>query len=261
MPLGEHASNFNLEKAICNHGLFMMAPNCWNPSNKSFQRPLRLTNATDSVNVSVSHPTGQDFLVIHVYDVEILSSEDRRTIMNQIVRMLRISNKDESDLREFHAIHAEAKHQGFGRLFRSPSLFEDIIKSILLCNTTKVENGKINLHKYEEEGVSCELLYKSLKDNKGFGPFVCANILFCIGIYEKVPTDSETIRHLKEVHSRESCDAKTVDKDVKEIYDKYAPFQCLAFWMELLESYEKKCGKLSELDNSQYHIVTGNIKL
>ncbi|KAJ0076107.1 hypothetical protein Patl1_35078 [Pistacia atlantica] len=198
MPLGEHASNFNLEKAICNHGLFMMAPNCWNPSTKSFQRPLRLTNATDSVNVSISHPTGQDFLVIHVYDVEILSSEDRQTIMNQIVRMLRISNKDESDLREFHAIHAEAKHQGFGRLFRSPSLFEDIIKSILLCNTTYIQ---------------------------------------------------------------ESCDAKTVHKDVKEIYDKYAPFQCLAFWMELLESYEKKCGKLSELDNSQYHIVTGNIKL
>ncbi|KAJ0007520.1 hypothetical protein Pint_30695 [Pistacia integerrima] len=233
MPLGEHASNFNLEKAICNHGLFMMAPNCWNPSTKSFQRPLRLTNATDSVNVSVSHPTGEDFLVIHVYDVEILSSEDRRTIMNQIVRMLRISNKDESDLREFHAIHAEAKHQGFGRLFRSPSLFEDIIKSILLCNTT-----------YKEEGVSCKLLYKTLKDNKGFGTFVCANILFCIGFYEKVPTDSETIRHLKEVHSRDSCDAKTVDKDVKEIYDKYAPFQCLAFWMELLESHEKKCGKL-----------------
>lgn len=81
MALGKCGSNLNLEKAICNHGFFMMAPNCWNPSTKSFQRPLRLTNPTISVNVSVSQPIGQDFLVIHVYDVEILSLEDQQTIM------------------------------------------------------------------------------------------------------------------------------------------------------------------------------------
>lgn len=49
-------------------------------------------------------------------------------------RMLRISEGDERDVSEFHKVHAEAKKRGFGRIFRSPTLFEDAVKSILLCN-------------------------------------------------------------------------------------------------------------------------------
>ncbi|XP_020547100.1 uncharacterized protein LOC110011389 [Sesamum indicum] len=54
----------------------------------------------------------------------------------QVVQMLRISAKDEKMVEEFHRIHAEAKKLGFARIFRSPTLFEDIVKSILLCNCT-----------------------------------------------------------------------------------------------------------------------------
>lgn len=61
-----------------------------------------------------------------------------------------------------------------------------------------IELGKININEYEEH-VSWKPLYKALKKNRGFGPFVCANIMFCIGFYNKVPSDSETVRHLKEV--------------------------------------------------------------
>lgn len=38
------AEHFNLEKAVCNHGFFMMAPNNWVPSTKTLTRPLRLPN-------------------------------------------------------------------------------------------------------------------------------------------------------------------------------------------------------------------------
>lgn len=47
--------------------------------------------------------------------------------------MLRISREDEARLREFHKLHPAAKEMGFGRIFRSPDLFEDIVKSVLLC--------------------------------------------------------------------------------------------------------------------------------
>ena len=56
LALGESKSTFNMEKAVCNHGFFMMAPNSWDPSTKTLQRPLRLANGTASVNVSISHP-------------------------------------------------------------------------------------------------------------------------------------------------------------------------------------------------------------
>lgn len=65
-----------------------------------------------------------------------LTAADRQVIRKQITRMLRLTERDEKDVRDFQNIHQQAKQKGFGRLFRSPSLFEDIVKSILLCNSS-----------------------------------------------------------------------------------------------------------------------------
>lgn len=145
LPLGEWCSTFNLEEAICNHGFFMMSPNSWIPSTKSLQRPLRLSDSTKSINVSISvsaNDDEQNCLIAHALDdddnevVSKLTAADRQVIRKQITRMLRLTERDEKDVRDFQNIHQQAKQKGFGRLFRSPSLFEDIIKSILLCNSS-----------------------------------------------------------------------------------------------------------------------------
>lgn len=49
-------------------------------------------------------------------------------MQEQVYRMLRISVRDERNLCEFQKVHPEAKKKGFGRIFRSPTLFEDAIK-------------------------------------------------------------------------------------------------------------------------------------
>ncbi|KAM3383686.1 hypothetical protein ACQJBY_008388 [Aegilops geniculata] len=48
--------------------------------------------------------------------------------------MLRLSEEDGRVVAEFQAMHAAAREAGFGRIFRSPTLFEDMVKCILLCN-------------------------------------------------------------------------------------------------------------------------------
>jgi len=48
--------------------------------------------------------------------------------------MLRLSEEDGAAVAEFQAMHAAAREAGFGRIFRSPTLFEDMVKCILLCN-------------------------------------------------------------------------------------------------------------------------------
>lgn len=56
--------------------------------------------------------------------------------------MLRLSESDERAVREFQNmcnIHGEEEHRAedtsfSGRVFRSPTLFEDMVKCILLCN-------------------------------------------------------------------------------------------------------------------------------
>ncbi|GAA0143383.1 hypothetical protein LIER_04080 [Lithospermum erythrorhizon] len=94
-----------------------------------------------------------------------------------------------------------------------------------------------------------------------------ATIMMCIGFYDKVPIDSETTRHLHQIHgiglSKSTCKRKlleiesssnkhvdttserdlsklkktpqkSLDIHVKRIYDKYAPLECLAFWLSPL---------------------------
>ncbi|KAI3467963.1 hypothetical protein Pfo_024626 [Paulownia fortunei] len=266
--------------------------------------------------------------------------------------MLRISVEDELMVQQFHSVHPEAKKLGFARLFRSPTLFEDIVKSVLLCccpwlrslemaqalcdlqhkfsygNGTlhcsekkgskrkrcgggkdccwaalfksqcmgnfpspkeiacldvdtlnkncnlgyrasiilqvarNIENRSLNLGDFERPGYDYELLRQCLIKIKGFGPFTVANIMMCIGVYEEIPVDTETIKHLEEVHGKTKLNRKTQKEVIAQIYGKYAPFQCLAYWMEHVEYYEKRLGKLSELPHSKYcNVTTTNFEI
>lgn len=48
--------------------------------------------------------------------------------------MLRLASEDEEAIQDFHKVHAEAREENFGRLLRSPTVWEDLVKCILLCN-------------------------------------------------------------------------------------------------------------------------------
>lgn len=126
-----------------------------------------------------------------------------------------------------------------------------------------IVEGRIPLREVEEgcaNGASSSC-YNKLADQfrqiDGFGPFTCANVLMCMGFYHIIPTDSETVRHLKQVHAKKST-IQTVQRDVEEIYGKYAPFQFLAYWAELWHFYEKRFGKLSEIPTSDYKLITAS---
>ncbi|XP_057986484.1 uncharacterized protein LOC131170727 [Hevea brasiliensis] len=135
-----------------------------------------------------------------------------------------------------------------------------------------VESGKLKLKDFEDPLITVGNIEndnswrpyvdisKQLRKINGLGPFTCANILMCIGFYHQIPIDTETIRLVRKVHGRENCTRKTIENDVKEIYGKYDPYQCLAYWFDLLNDYESTFGKLSELPSSSYYTVTGSIK-
>ncbi|GAV78561.1 LOW QUALITY PROTEIN: hypothetical protein CFOL_v3_22027, partial [Cephalotus follicularis] len=150
-------STFSLEKSVCNHGLFMMAPNLWIPSIETLKRPLRLADSITCVIVSISHLPNRTFLIVKVHDTQLVSSQDQQAILvcidhallyiPQVARMLRISERDERSLRDFQ-VHAAAKERGFGRIFRSPSLFKERIEEktsiIIPGNTNKCANASSN---------------------------------------------------------------------------------------------------------------------
>ncbi|KAH7279886.1 hypothetical protein KP509_37G042300 [Ceratopteris richardii] len=91
----------------------------------------------------------------------------------------------------------------------------------------------------------------------GFGPFTSANILMCMGDYSIIPADTETIRHLRQVHGRLKCTAATVADEAATLYAPYEPYQFLSYWFELWGSYEQRFGKLSCMDPQFYNVFTG----
>ncbi|KAJ3683817.1 hypothetical protein LUZ60_014044 [Juncus effusus] len=136
LPL-QNPSSFDLEKTVCSHGLFMMAPNRWDPVSKTFLRPLRLSSSPSvSLPVMISRSDNSEELQIRVSGADSLAERDRQAILDQVRRMLRISEKDDIIVKGFQELHEGAKEKGFGRVFRSPTLFEDMVKCILLCNCT-----------------------------------------------------------------------------------------------------------------------------
>lgn len=136
IPLQNPTSTFNFETAICSHGLFLMAPNEWDPHTKSLLRPLRLSLSSSAASTSalVRISAAQRAVLVRVYGVRHLATEEEEAVVRQVKRMLRLSEREEKKVREFQELHSQAKEMKFGRVFRSPSLFEDMVKAILFCN-------------------------------------------------------------------------------------------------------------------------------
>lgn len=79
------------------------------------------------------------------------------------------------------------------RAQRIISLAKSIVDGTLqLRNLEQVSHRSISAS-YEE-------LDHKLSGISGFGPFTRANVLMCMGFYNKIPADSETVRHLKMVY-------------------------------------------------------------
>ena len=55
--------------------------------------------------------------------------------------MLRLRPSDIDQVEAFQSMHEEAQQGNFGYMFRSPTLWEDMVKSITLCNCGYVGHG------------------------------------------------------------------------------------------------------------------------
>lgn len=90
-----------------------------------------------------------------------------------------------------------------------------------------IVNGKLQLRKLELlcEGYSLssyDSIDQQLSAISGFGPFTRANVLMCMGFYHRIPADTETVRHIRQVLF----------------------FPILSFGFEQVQLFEKMIGKL-----------------
>lgn len=125
--------DFNFRTAVCSHGFFVLAPNAWDPRRGILRTAVTLEDDT-ALPVALSH-TGSGVIASSPIAV---GPDQRKPVCRAIRRMVRL----DEDLSDFHAFcretpsHRRAAELGFGRLLRSASLFEDMVKVICTCNVT-----------------------------------------------------------------------------------------------------------------------------
>jgi 3-methyladenine DNA glycosylase/8-oxoguanine DNA glycosylase len=129
---------FDFAATAFSHGWAMLAPTSWDKEDQALGRveplasgrvvALRVTGAGDAtaplIHVDVTHDTP-------------LSADDEDEIRRKVAHMFRL----DEDFASFYAL-CEARGgpwaaagTGFGRLLRSPTLFEDVVKTIATTNT------------------------------------------------------------------------------------------------------------------------------
>ncbi|MEM9348094.1 MAG: hypothetical protein AAGB26_15910 [Planctomycetota bacterium] len=139
-------ADFELFKAVCSYGHFLLAPSRWDRDKQQLYRVLRDTKQrkvhtritqskqkvgqASSLSSTGKMPVPPKNIVIHCDRT--LSRDDQQHIKDQAARMLRI----DEDVSPWYRLHRTAKRRGFARLFRGADLFEDIVKTITSCNVT-----------------------------------------------------------------------------------------------------------------------------
>lgn len=131
--------DYLLARDACSYGYFLLSPNHWDPRSRTFSRVMDLAEGPslvairqDTENGRPASARGRKLLVLADRG---LSRAERTDAGRQITRMLRLDEPVET-VREFHKVDPRFRRSGRGRLFRSPTLFEDVIKTVTSCNVT-----------------------------------------------------------------------------------------------------------------------------
>lgn len=121
-----------LPRAICSYGFFMMAPNRWDPAKEEFSRPLKV--GTEVIDVVIRQNGGAGAPLQVVCEPTPETDAESKEVEEQIRRMLRMREDDERAIELFGRVCPDLLKQGLGRVFRSPSVWEDVVKQVTLCN-------------------------------------------------------------------------------------------------------------------------------
>ncbi len=126
---------FDLKQAVSTYGYYMLAPNHWDRSRCVLSYPFRGAR-NRLIPTRIAQRDGR----LAVASPLTVTAAERATIRAQVRRMLRLDEQ----FTPWFAMHAGARRQRFGRLFRSATLFEDVVRTMTSCNVTWSSTVRMN---------------------------------------------------------------------------------------------------------------------
>ena len=134
-----------------------------------------------------------------------------------------VSNTDGADVKLPAADELAAVSAGAlllrrpGSLHRKWALLSPWLQSTGLLPCVQVLSGSADLQALEDPSIQQPELHKALLRLPGMGPYTSANVLQLLGHYSCVPCDSETLRHLQDVHGLRTSSMATVQADAQKV--------------------------------------------
>jgi 3-methyladenine DNA glycosylase/8-oxoguanine DNA glycosylase len=137
----EVPGDYLLKRDVCSYGYFLLEPNHWDVSAERFSTTMGLGDVVATVTITQGEKSVSgkrkakrgDALKL-VLDRR-LNKTQRIALEAGVHRMLNLGEETKT-IRAFHALDPRFKKEGRGRLMRSPTLFEDVIKTVTSCNVT-----------------------------------------------------------------------------------------------------------------------------
>jgi 3-methyladenine DNA glycosylase/8-oxoguanine DNA glycosylase len=124
-------------RTVRSHGWLQLAPNHWVDDQDKLERVLRLSGgAVVLLRIQGRGSAERPAVDVGVHHEHPLTDQQRHEIRDTVSHMLRL----DEDLSDFYRLCRESGYPwarltaGMGRLLRSPTLFEDVVKTILTTN-------------------------------------------------------------------------------------------------------------------------------
>lgn len=135
--------DYVFRRDVCSYGYFLLAPNRWDPATESLGRTFEVgePGAWLTVRAVIDQPAGSNGSPVRVRCDQRLDRADLASLRSQVRRML---NLEDQGVRAFHRSAPEFRRSGRARLFRSPTLFEDVIKTVTSCNVAWTSTIRMN---------------------------------------------------------------------------------------------------------------------
>lgn len=278
--------DYLFHRDFCSYGYFLLAPNRWHPASRTLTRPLDLLSGPAVLTVAQEGRRGSALLV---NSDRALKKSERSAAVRLLSRMLSL---EDDGVREFHKVDPRWKRSGRGRLMRSPTLFEDIVKTVTSCNvawpSTMIMNrklcevvnpafptakqlarvrpatlrarcsvgyrdarlvelarlsasGEIDPEWYEDPSTPDDAIHEALLELPGIGPYAAANVLQLLGRYNRLPLDTESVRHGRNILGFKGTDRQVSGK-VAAHFEPFGSHKFRAYWFEMWAWYESKRG-------------------
>lgn len=138
---------FDLARDVCSYGYFLLEPNHWDPEAQTLARVLDPLGAP--ARTVIDQRRSGD---LRARFDRTLSRPEQAAARAQITRMLAL-DLPADEVADFHRTDPRWKKSGRARLFRSPTLFEDIVKTVTSCNVAWPSTMTMNRRLCEVMGV------------------------------------------------------------------------------------------------------------